>query len=313
MSDNLNNFEIFCAVAETGSISKAAKTHYLSQPAISQAVKNLESDYNTKLFVRHPKGVNLSPAGEKLYARLAPAFKAIDDARDELKNSAGGSVSHLSIGVSTTLCKHALLPHLQEYMKQNPNVQIKINCQATNETLKMLNENELDLGLIAKPKNIKGLHFAPLMKVKDTFVASPEYLETLAKTASSRAEIVSNKETSEQTEKNNNHKLDYLNDANIMMLDKTNLTRSYLDEYLESKGIRFKNIIEVTTMDLITEFAKCGLGIGCVIKGFVKDELKSGELVEVKDILPTIKMREIGFACKQYSLKNEDVARFIEM
>ena len=70
--------------------------------------------------------------------------------------------------------------------------------------------------------------------------------------------------------------------GNLMLLDKNNITRHYIDDYMTLNQIVANNLLEVTTMDLLIEFARIGLGIGCVIKEFVKEDLDSGRLVQLK-------------------------------
>ena len=80
-----------------------------------------------------------------------------------------------------------------------------------------------------------------------------------------------------------------------MLLDRNNITRRYIDDYMALNHIEVNNLLEVTTMDLLIEFAKIGLGIACVIKELVQKELDSGMLVEIPLDIP-IHRRTIGFA-----------------
>ena len=89
-----------------------------------------------------------------------------------------------------------------------------------------------------------------------------------------------------------------------MLLDGQNMSRHYIDQYLSSHEIEPFQILEVTTMDLIIEFSKIGLGIGCVIRDFIQEELSEGSLVELPLSVP-IPKRTIGFAC---SLNNHSRA-----
>ena len=66
-----------------------------------------------------------------------------------------------------------------------------------------------------------------------------------------------------------------------MLLDKENMTRQYIDDYLSLYHIESNNLLEVSTMDLLIEFAKVGLGVACVIRQFVEKELEEGSLVEI--------------------------------
>ena len=74
-----------------------------------------------------------------------------------------------------------LLPYLKEFIRQNPHISISINCQSTNETLDLLDENKIDIGLIGKPDNLKNINFYYLDNIEDIFVANPDYLSNLKK------------------------------------------------------------------------------------------------------------------------------------
>ena len=98
-----------------------------------------------------------------------------------------------------------------------------------------------------------------------------------------------------------------------MMLDKENVTRKYVDSALALNGIEIPNVIEITNLDLLVDFAKIDLGISAVIKEFVKDELDSGTLKEVK-LLNRSQGRQIGFAYSENKFKeNPAIAKFLSI
>ena len=105
---------------------------------------------------------------------------------------------------------------------------------------------------------------------------------------------------------------DLFRNANLMLLDKENITRRYMDAYLALNHISTENALEVSTMDLLIEFAKIGLGIACVIKQFVTRELTTGELVEIPLNIP-VQKRQIGFACQKTAAKNKAVQEFLSL
>jgi DNA-binding transcriptional LysR family regulator len=117
----------------------------------------------------------LTEEGQLLYGHVREAFETLNDGEDQLKRSIALGVGHLQIGVSSTLCKYLLLPYLKEFIRLNPHVSISINCQSTNETLHLLDENKIDIGLIGKPDNARNINFYPLACVEDVFVANQEY------------------------------------------------------------------------------------------------------------------------------------------
>ena len=275
MEQNLSQYKIFYEVAKAGNISKAAKELYISQPAISKAISKLEDSLGLSLFTRSSRGVQLTSEGEILFEHTREAFDALDRGEQELKRIQEFDIGHLRIGVSNTLCKYILLPYLKTFIDQYPHMKVTIESQATAQTLARLEQQKIDLGLVAEPSVRRDLAFIPVMDIQDTFVTTPNYLENLY--------LREGRDTS------------LLETGNIMLLDTSNMTRHHVDEYMAENNIFPHQILEVTTMDLLIEFAKIGLGIACVIKELVQKELDSGMLVEIPLDIP-IHRRTIGFA-----------------
>ena len=275
MDQNLSQYKIFYEVAKAGNISKAAKELIISQPAISKSISKLEDNLGVALFTRNSRGVQLTEEGKLLFHHTKTAFEAINRGELELKRVKDFNIGHLRIGVSNTLCKYILLPYLKGFIEKYPHIKITIESQSTTHTVAMLEQQQIDLGLIAEPSNRRPLLFNPVMEIQDIFVSTSAYLENLYLREGKNADLF-------QT-------------GNILLLDKNNMTRKYIDEYLNENKIIPNQLLEITTMDLLIEFAKIGLGIGCVIKEFVQDELDKKELIEVP-MIAGIKKRTVGFA-----------------
>ena len=290
MNQNLSSYWIFYTVANAGNISKAAKELYISQPAISKSIQKLEESLNCKLFSRSSRGVILTDEGNLLYSHVKEAFETLNTGEDKLRRSIELGVGHLQIGVSSTLCKYILLPYLNEFIKQNPHISISISCQSTNDTLRLLDENKIDIGLIGKTDNLKGLQFDFLETIEDTFVATPEYLSNLKERGISQEDV--------------------LEHATLMLLDKNNVTRRYIDEYFQKNHFTISDTIDISDMGLLIDFAKIGVGIACVIKSFVARDLTKGRLVEIPLELP-IPTREVGFAYKENLKLSKSMEAFI--
>ena len=275
MEQHLSQYKIFYEVAKAGNISKAAKELFISQPALSKSISKLEESLGITLFARNSRGVALTMEGEILYKHVAAGFESIILGEEQIKKIKEFNIGKLRIGASATLCKGILLPYLNKFMAEYPHVTINIESQSSLETADMLESGLLDLGLISKPTSHKSLSFNPIMDIHDIFVASADYLRRLKLREGNDVDIVEK--------------------ADFMLLNKQNSTRHYINDYLKAHNIELKNTIEVTNMDLLIEFSKIGLGVGCVIKEFVQDELNKGELIEVELPLKITK-RRVGFA-----------------
>lgn len=274
MEQNLSQYRIFYAVALAGNISKAAKELYISQPAISKSISKLEDSLHTTLFTRNSRGVQLTEEGQVLFEHTRAAFEQLSMGEQELKRIREFHLGQIRIGVSNTLCRFIMVDYLKGFIEQYPHIKITIESQSSAHTMAMLEQQRIELGLVAEPHPQKSLTFAPVMEIEDIFVATPSYLENLRLREGADANVF-------QT-------------GNIMLLDKNNATRRYIDDYMVMNQISVNNCLEVTTMDLLIEFSRIGLGIGCVIREFVKEDLDSGRLVQIPLKNP-IRKRTVGF------------------
>lgn len=277
--NQLNLYHIFYTVAQCGNISAAAKKLYISQPAVSKSISRLEESFSSPLLIRSSRGVTLTENGSLLYQQLKTAFQAIRQGEEMIARNDLLGAGSLSVGVSTTLCKYVLLPYLQNYIAANPYVKVSLSCQSTYETIAALENGTLDLGLVGESERLESSHlaFLPIREIHDIFVCSPEYLNKL------------------QKQSGGNTSPDLLVQGTFLLLDKHNVTRQYIDRHMLLQDIMMEHQIEVTTMDLLIDFARIGLGIACVIGEFVKDELEKGSLMECS-IREPIPSRRIGFA-----------------
>ena len=128
---------------------------------------------------------------------------------------------------------------------------------------------------MAEPKSRRNLKFLPVMQINDGFVCTKSYLENLF--------LREGRDT------------DIFSEGTVMLLDRNNMSRAHVDAWFAENNLEPRHILEATTMDLIIEFAKIGLGIGCVIKDFVRKELEEGSLIEIPLASP-IRRRTIGFS-----------------
>jgi DNA-binding transcriptional LysR family regulator len=289
MEQNLSLYYIFNCVSETGNISRAAKQLYISQPAVSKSIQGLEDNLGITLFIRSSRGVKLTEEGKLLYEYTKSAFDTLKSGEANLRHVHDLGIGHLRIGASTTLCKYLLLPYLNGFVKEYPHIKITIHNQSSSHTMKLLESNSLDIGLIAKPGN-DAFHFHSLGPIEDVFVATRTYLDNLLLRESSE---------------------DIFSCANIMLLDGGNVSRKHIDDYFKTNRIEPKQILEISTMDLLIEFAKTSLGVACVIKEFVRKELEDGSLTQLPLRTP-INKREVGFSYSKNAFLSDSMHKFMD-
>lgn len=305
----LSSYHIFNAVAEAGNLSKAAKALTISQPAISRAVSKLEQNLSVKLFIRGSRGVHLTEEGRLLYEHTKTAFDSLRQGEENLRRLTGLGAGTLRIGVSTTLCKHILMPYLKQFIEAYPNIQVTIRCHSSKETLQLLEQGKLDIGLVSRAENIHPLEFLPVTEIEPVFVATETYLKNV--TLQEQNGAPSSKNRRSAVKKASGLPFSYFKNGTLMLPDKSHSSRAYTEEYLNRYQIDAGHILEVNNMDLLIDFAKIGLGIGCVIKEFVQTELDNKTLIELP--LPAKpEKHSIGFVYHKTHYQAGSIQKFID-
>ena len=294
MNHSLNQYYIFYTVAKCSNFTLASRQLFISQPAVSKAVARLEEELGTALFYRLNKGVKLTESGMTLFRHLESAFCSIESAEEQIRRNEEAGKGQLSIGVSNTLCKCILLPYLKKFLSLYPNIRISISCKSSYETIDLLKNGTLDLGLVGETNRLESLSFLPLLQIHDIFACTRQYLSSVSPSF----------EEADNT-------FDSFSRSTLLLLNQGNVTRQYIDRYLLQNQISSERIIEVSSMDLLIDFAKTGLGIACVIKEFVETELSDGSLIclRTKESVP---VRNVGYAFSSSAGTNYAVARFLE-
>ncbi len=332
MEQNLNYYKIFYEVAKAGNISKAAESLYISQPAISKSINKLEQSLNHTLFIRSKKGVTLTEEGQTLFQHLDSAFESIENAEKTLKRIGQLGLGQLRIGVSTSLCKYILLPYLQDFIQENPHVKVSIECNPTYETIQLLQQGKIDIGLICETPLDKQFQFMPLRSIQDTFVTTQTYLDNLILREQDSIEEHSNdhinyksadakndnenfahlpnvtgllffSEPSPQPVENTLTTKEIIEKSNLMLLDKGNISRNYIEAYFDQNQINPGQVLEINNMDLLIDFATIGMGVACVVREFIASHIENGQVIELPlDV--DIPKRIVGFIYDEHLLSN---------
>ncbi len=289
---NLELYRVFYTVAKCGSLTKAAEELYISQPAVSQAIKQLENQLGGKLFNRTHKGMELSETGGKqIFPIVENALKLFEDAESkytELKDTATGIVR---VCASDTVSTHFLIPFIKRYHEKYPNVNLFLQNCTSGETIELLKNNKGDIGFVNLPIDDSDIDLSnTVMQLHDTFVASEKFNELFGETVD----------------------LKRLQDYPLLMLELSTATRQAIVSFAHSQGVHLHPEIELASLELMTELAKNGIGIACIPREFVRHELESGSLKEIKTN-PALPTRAIGLALPKNGNMTFAVKEFIKL
>jgi DNA-binding transcriptional LysR family regulator len=290
MAIDLDLYSIFCTVARCGSLSHAARELYVSQPAISQSMHRLEDALGCTLFARTSRGISLTSEGRMLYSYADKAVSLITAAEDRLNRMRTLQSGGLMIGASDTLCQFFLLPYLEKFHSEYPEIQLQVTNRTTPDTVELLKVGKVDIALVNLPVVDSALSVRDVLKVHDVFVASSRFKRLLDRSVT----------------------LDELSREPLVLLEKASNSRKYLDDFAAVYGVTLKPEIELGAHSLLVEFAKIGLGIACVTYEFAAGAIKSGELFEIK-LTPSMPSRGIGLISLEGVPLSPAAERFIQI
>ena len=289
MNINLELYKAFYYVAKNESITRAANELLISQPAISKAIKTLEEQINTPLFIRKRDGVSLTEVGETIYNKVKAAVELIDSAEEDIKSLTNLESGSINIGASKTIIHEFLMPFIIKFHKEYPKINIRIFTDKTSELIKKAKIGLVDVIFTNMPYNFSSeFECIKIMDLHDCLVANESF------------NYLKNKKiTKEDLEK-----------LPLLVLTKGATTRIRLDDYCVENNITIHPEMEFGSNTLIKEFTEAGFGIGMLTKEHVKDELETNKLFELDIELP-LKEKYLGLAVDSARKSNVIIKYFI--
>ena len=266
MDINYELYKVFYHVAVTLSFSEASKQLFISQSAVSQSIKVLEKKLNQNLFIRSTKRVQLTPEGEILLRHIEPAINLIKRGENQIMeaNSLGGG--QLRIGASDTICRYFLGPFLSRFHREFPGIHIKVTNNTSIGCVDLLESGQVDLIFSNYPNSRLGNtgHMTKVRSFQDVFIANLNYFNL------------------------ENQKLSFRELLNypILMLDRKSTTNEYLHALFQQHQLDLVPEIELSSNDLLIDFARIGLGIACVPDYCVRENNEDLEIIETKETMP---------------------------
>lgn len=287
MNFDLNALRAFFIVASEGSFSRASEKLFVSQPAVSQTIKQLENQIGFPLFVRKSKGVHLTPEGAEIFSYCKNIFRQVDLLSQNLNDLSTLDTGVLTIGASDTICKYYLIDKLKTFEALYPKIRYRVTNCTTNESIDLLKNGFVDLAFVHTPLLNSKLAFRNCLALHDCFVCSSQFDDSAI------------------------HSLQDLKNYRILLLESMSHSRRTLDANLLHYGVTLKPKFELASLDLLIEFCKNNMGIICVAKEYIKKELENGELkiIDIKENLPD---RYISLITYKENYLSNAARRFVE-
>ncbi len=278
----LKSLYAFVAVAETGTMTRAAEALSVSHSAVSQAIKSLESQLGRPLFVRSGKRVQLTANGKKYYQQVAPALEQIVDATEALIQQP--SSNRVTINMINALAVHWWVPKVEEFQHYAPNIDVRLSNLTESYNLE---EEGVDIAIIhGKPDQWLDYYCEKLADDQLVLVCSPELYQQ-AEDKSAEAMI---RQHSAIYAENARRKLDW---------------QTWCEQLGYPVPQQRKNLTFSSSVYAV-QAATRHLGVLVTHRLFVRDDIKHGLLVEVGEAVKN-PHQDFYFACTPGKLKQESV------
>ena len=258
---DLNLIKIFLTVAESGTLSAASKKLFISQPAITNSIKKLETYLNGSLFVRTSRGVKITPEGQQFYNYCKKSLDNLEEGFLVFAEFADLKAGEIRLGSSSTIIRNMLIPFLASFSEKYPNVKIAITDGLSTDLTKYLLKGDIDLAIMSMPiDNDKLFDTIKINSTTDCFIAGEKYANLKGVTL------------------NKNELKNYP----LILQKKPSNNRDYFEDMCHKNELYLTAKLETSSFWLINDFVASGMGIGYTIKDFIDRDLSSGRVFELK-------------------------------
>ncbi|WP_199615108.1 LysR family transcriptional regulator [Paenibacillus alkalitolerans] len=287
---NLEWYRIFLQTARNGNLTKAAQELHITQPSVSYAIKQMEEALGVKLFHRLSKGVELTEEGRALLSYVEQSFSLLDAGQNHVYNLKRLTAGEIRIGASDSLIKHLLLPYLNLFHAEYPGIRIRLSHGKSPEIAQRLKEGGIDCAIVHMPLDDSQLDIQTLAVLEDCFVVGEAYLELANRPLSARE----------------------LAGLPLLMMSPGSRTRVFVEQWFAARSLIVKPDIELGSVDLLAEFAGLNYGAAFITRSFVKEQLRSGKLIELR-LQEALPPRSIGLAVRRGMDLPLAAERFVQM
>jgi len=254
----IRQLKAFVAIAEAGTFTAGAARVHVTQAAISMQIRQLETETGTRLFVRAPRRVMLTEAGEKLLERARVILREHNAALEELAALTGAERGRLRIGSASAQVSATPLPQIfRELRRQHEAVEVSVVSGTSESLVQQILGGELDAAFVSLPVAARGIQTELLSEDSLVAIASPRHKLAKQKVVSAYA----------------------LAGEKLILGERGGNTRRLIDQFFAQAGVTLKVAMELSRLAAIKRMVEEDMGVGIVPLQSVRDEVTKGSLV----------------------------------
>jgi DNA-binding transcriptional LysR family regulator len=254
----IRQLRAFMAIAESGTFTAGALRVHITQAAISMQIRQLENELGARVFVRAPRHVILTEAGEHLLQRARQILREHDAALDEIAELAGAERGRLRIGSASAMILTDPLPKiLKELRRQHPAAEVAVISGTSGALVDQILAGELDIAFVSLPVDVRGIQTERLSEDQLVAIASPRHKLAKQRTISAYT----------------------LAGEKLILGERGGNTRRLIDQFFAQAGVSIHVAMELSRQAAIRRMVEEDMGVGIVPLQSVKEEVEKGKLV----------------------------------
>lgn len=254
----IRQLRAFVAIAESGTFTAGALRVHVTQAAISMQIRQLETEIGAKVFVRAPRHVILTEAGEQLLRRARHILREHDAALDEIAELAGAERGRLRIGSASAMVLTDQLPGiLKDLRGQHPGAEIAVTSGTSEVLVDQILAGEIDIAFVSLPVDVRGIKTERLSEDQLVAIASPRHKLAKQRTISAYT----------------------LAGERLILGERGGNTRRLIDQFFAQAGVTLHVAMELSRQQAIRRMVEADMGVGIVPLQSVVEDVENGKLV----------------------------------
>jgi DNA-binding transcriptional LysR family regulator len=286
----IETLKVFCDLVESRSFSRAAMRNSITQSAVSQQVKNLESRFETSLLRRDGKAVTLTPAGRIFYERSRAILDSFEHMRQEIRSIGQEMAGSIRVATIYSVGLYEMSVVIKTFLKNYPRVKLHVEFSKGASVYEDCLRGAIDLGIVTHPEPRKGLRIISLPADRLVLICAPDH--PLAR----RRQI----------------DISRLNGQNYVAFEKSMASRRAMDRIFRKHGVRVNVVMEFDNIETIKRGVEIGAGVSIVPLPSVQKEVQSGTLAQVQFTDRSF-CRPLGIIVRSKHVLSPAARKFIEL
>ena len=287
---DMKQIKIFCDLAETTSFSKAAAMNFISQSAVSQQVKALESQLRLQLVDRTCRPLALTHAGRICFEGCKKIYQQYEELRNRLATFAHEITGSVTIAGIASIVLYLLQPYVRRFLQRYPNVRLRIEPMRANQAVEHVLEDRADIAMIAAPKEDRRLGVIDFCKERLVLAMHPSHPLAEKKKVPLQA----------------------LQDQPMILFERDQATRKLIEAILRRNNVTVKPVMEQDNIETMKRGIEANIGLSILPEPALGQELASKTIV-TRPFADRDLYRPVGIVYRKGRVFSEPVKRILEL